>query len=824
LIEKKIPGKGWEYIVYNGNDQTVLTQDAVQRAVGKWSYMKYDVFGRMTSTGIYTNTALTSQLLAQNAVNSHPLVNGVRPLWEDRIQAANYTNKAFPTAGTVEYTVNYYDDYTFNGATNAALLPSGITRSQRTNTLLTGTRVSKDDGTAPLLTVNYYDERARLIQAVSQNHLGGTDRVTNTYSFVGELLTSRHEHKASPTGAATTVLTTNAYDHVGRLLTSRHKINSQTEVVLAKNEYNEIGQLKNRSLHSENNGSTFLSSVAYSYNERGWTTKAVAPQFSYQLNYNTGTNPQYNGNISQQLWGHASTTSNTFSYTYDKLNRLINGTSTGVVMSEVLSYDDMGNIESLQRDNKTPIAYSYLVSGQKSNRLQSLSGGFTGTYTYDANGNATKDRTGMTFSYNYLNLPKTAVKTGVNVSYLYDALGSKLRKTSTENSITTISEYVGPIEYSKVGSAAAAIDRIATSEGYLTPSGSSYIYHYNLKDHLGNVRSVLKKGASASVPEIVQQSDYYPFGKRHGNATYLSNDNRYLYNGKELQDELRGGVHSFGSSYVQEGHYDYGARFYDAEIGRWNTVDPLAEMMRKESPYNYAFNNPIRFIDPDGRAPRDGQRGMYYDYDEKRYRDEDGNDVSLDQAMAYHQQGGKGDPPPKSSLEVYIWDKEGGKDVGHTAIRIGNRVYGYYPSDENANGGFDMKELLSSKGDMKVKDLKGFVNSYQGEIITSYKINLTQKQLDAIETTLNDYIKDPGTYSLLGQNCTTVALSALVINGIQLKAKMAVGAGGRFPVVSYQKIGDNIGSYSPSRLADVLQSSVNQNTVSDIKRFKVVQR
>ncbi len=375
------------------------------------------------------------------------------------------------------------------------------------------------------------------------------------------------------------------------LLGSTEKIGSQAEVSLVSKTYNEIGQLTEVGVGKAAGESSYLNATRYRYNERGWAQSAISPVFSYQLSYHVNggmlvDHAQYNGNITQQQWWHGEPSAvpvNTFGYRYDGLNRLLSG-SNGLAgiesMTEELEYDDMGNIRMLRRDGKAS-TYSY-----EGNRLSSLSGALNGKYSYDDNGNALRDRLGMDFTYNYLNLPQSALGDGKDISFKYDATGNKLQKVSiigSGNMITTSRDYINGIEYHN-----GSIDLIHNSAGYALKSGDQYVYYYNLKDHLGNVRATVMRGQGGAV-DVVQRDNYCPFGKRR---VVAGGNNKYLYNGKEIQEDLGD-------------QYDYGARFYDAEVGRWNVVDPLADKMRRYSPYNYAFNNPVRFIDPDGMAPND---------------------------------------------------------------------------------------------------------------------------------------------------------------------------------------------------------------------------
>uniref|UniRef100_UPI00389281D0 RHS repeat domain-containing protein n=1 Tax=Elizabethkingia meningoseptica TaxID=238 RepID=UPI00389281D0 len=180
-----------------------------------------------------------------------------------------------------------------------------------------------------------------------------------------------------------------------------------------------------------------------------------------------------------------------------------------------------------------------------------------------------------------LNLPSSINASIGNTDYVYRADGVKLKKVFGAKT----TDYLDGFQYEN-----GVLQFVPTAEGYFDVTKNRYIYNYT--DHLGNVRLSYTKGTSGGA-EIIEENNYYPFGLKHegyNNASLANSAYKYKYNGKELQET---------------GMYDYGARMYMPDLGRWGVIDPLAEKMTRHSPYNYAFNNPIRFIDPDGRQGND---------------------------------------------------------------------------------------------------------------------------------------------------------------------------------------------------------------------------
>ncbi|WP_336733958.1 RHS repeat domain-containing protein, partial [Chryseobacterium sp. VD8] len=623
-------------------DANLRTAKSSSFSAQGWMFTKYDKFGRVVYTGFYpsADTRTTVQNYV-NALSANPGNNEARTSASFSSDGMDifYSQDAFPSAGIKVLTVNYYDTYpvySFNPAFPATVMgKSIITDAQNapisTKALPTMSLVKNIEDNNWTKSYVYYDDKARAVSSYSINHLGGYTRTESELDFAGVVKQTKTYHKRLDTDTEKVISQVFEYDPQNRVKKVWHQVNSQPQELLAENSYNELSQLAGKKVGNN------LQSIEYTYDVRGALTKVNDPAnlgtklFGYELKYfnpeNTGSSTgKYNGNIAEVTWKTATDgVKRRYNYQYDALNRLKNGIYSEPETSlppsnfynESVTYDMNSNILSLQRFTKgsagTALRIDDLTYTYTGNRLNSVKDGSTNysgypdtsgaAMSYDANGNMKdhKDKGILQIDYNFLNLPKyikfneyIVTRGGgiyVNTTYTYRADGTKLRKeynykvgaNFTLSKKTT--DYLDGFQYETENNV-LALKFVPTAEGYYDFEKNQYIYSYT--DHLGNIRVSYFKNTNGSA-EVLEENNFYPFGMKHegynqttGNPAYS-----YQYNGKELQKET--------------GWSDYGARMYMSDIARWGVIDPLAETSRRFTPYNYAYNNPIRFIDPDGR-------------------------------------------------------------------------------------------------------------------------------------------------------------------------------------------------------------------------------
>lgn len=605
VIKKKLPAAAAVSMVYDARDRMVLSQDGSLALQGKWMYTTYDELNRPVTTGLWIS-GLTREQHAGYAAGStsYPVLSGEEELTRNFYNDYGWLNNyASPLPSSYN---SSYDSY-FQTASNVAW-PYAQTsvQSRQTRGLETGTRI-KILGTLSsyLYTVNFYDEKGRIIQTQSTNITGGTDIATFQYDWVGKpLIIVQKKEKQSANAQSTVVITEMTYDDLGRLTKMRKKlsntlvkVNNQFNAMseyktIVQNEYNALGQLKRKKLAPDYNGGVGLETQNFDYNIRGWmlginrdyVKDAVSNNyFGFDLGYDkannniiggqTYNNPQYNGNIEGMVWkSKGDGEKRKYDFAYDAANRLLKADFTqytnnafnqdaGVnfnvkmgngsllpdgTLDPTKAYDDNGNILQMQQwglkvnsssqiDN---LRYTYiggtnrlksvtdfnnladsklgdfktndshpdhlLKAGLNESSAQSLFDGIT-DYTYDVNGNLNLDNNKGIGSiiYNHLNLPATiTIPLKGTIEYTYDAGGNKLRKTTTDKTVSpykiTVTDYAGGLVYENdvLQFIPQEEGRIRFKPAVLSNTGAeltaaSLQYDYMLMDHLGNVRMVL---------------------------------------------------------------------------------------------------------------------------------------------------------------------------------------------------------------------------------------------------------------------------------------------------------------------------------------------
>ncbi|HSD75204.1 MAG TPA: DUF6443 domain-containing protein [Steroidobacteraceae bacterium] len=685
MIERRSPNLAAERYVYDPMNRIALYQDGNLRRDNRWRFTKYDVHGRVVLTGLYADFAGSSRADMQAQLDRFYESPGARPF---EIRTADvdgnqgYTNRTFPPHESRELLeVTYYDDYDFNGDGAPDYSAVGLgqaTEAPETVALplgrMTGARerILGSPAAFWLTRVAWYDRNGRTVETYRQS-LAPPLALAETwdqssYDFAGRPTQTRFRHfsehrsfgiaQGSPTDV--TISRRYLYDVGTRLSRAYETIDTDPEVLVAQNRYNGLGTLIERNLHSENGGTTYLQSVDYTRNVRGWPVRfndpaaigfsqpgdtgvASADLFGLSLSYDDpgallGAVPaRYDGIPSAVRWSVLPETApgattlapdpETYAYTfaYDGLARLTQSTyrhlsSIGqpldgdLQFNESLEYDPAGNLIRLSRGG---VAGGNAGTGFFYGPIDELDLTYSGDQL-----RAVDERPRGSSDRGFVDSRTTSGNRG-DSEYRFDANGSM---SSDSNARIDEIQYspVGPWTLLRLADGTVAQNVYSGSAEKLLSSiltlGSTtrryfagrVIYGDDTVESIRTDEGRLVRRADGHWERQYFLTDHlgsvrvvFAAGSAPDVPRMVAQQHFYPY-GLTIDPlsrayETPGPLLGFaGKEHLRFGGldwYDFGRRSYDAALGRWTSADPVN---RDRNLYAYVGDRPTAAIDPTG--------------------------------------------------------------------------------------------------------------------------------------------------------------------------------------------------------------------------------
>ena len=527
--------------------------------------------------------------------------------------------------------------------------------------MLTGTQVfDLTDRSKYAITVYYYDEYGNPVQTRTRHVSGDYEMTYAQCDLSGNILESYTEHLDSRGRLSVSESVENTYDRSGRLTRTDYAVNDSLSTDW-RYEYDELGRISGKSI----DGGLTHAKYRYNLQGWITRIEDVdfVQNLYYESFMGNYGKVRYNGNISAMNWTYRTDTDtivNGYRFTYDAYDRLASAYSvTGSDFSSgryhvEYEYDKHGNMVNLYRNGGRGGMIDEMNWFYEGNRVVEITDmvGEQGRYDmkeyrdynhngldyfYDSNGNMTADldRDIVAIRYNLLNQPDTVqFRNGSAIVNYYTADGKRTgskyltplttvvipagQTFGSTSGTAAMSSHVtarrGSLEYAGADFESDTLIRIHNGDGYLDCSEQDF--RYFVRDYQGNIRTVYGSAVAKLIPVeppfsltnrgaiggdkppirpkpiehtvTYQRMQYYPFGLPY-EAHYQPEEQPYKYGGKEFIE-----LHGYDS-------YDFDARMYYPAFCRFMTMDPLCEKYYSISPYAYCNNNPVNYVDPDGR-------------------------------------------------------------------------------------------------------------------------------------------------------------------------------------------------------------------------------